>query len=287
MLQCGFTRSGNEATFYVKKTENGDLLIISIYVDDMLVTGSNTRMISEFKKEMADVFEMSYLGHMTYFLGMEISQSSTGIFISQRKYAFDLLKKFKMDRSKAISTPLVQNEKLSKVDKGDEVDPSYYRSLVGSLLYLTSSRPDLMFATSVLSRYMQSPRQIHLRATKRVLRYFKGNYDFGILYTPNENGYLQGFSDNDWAGCPDDMKSTASYVFYFGSRVFSWVSSKQDVVAQSTAESEYIAAAAAANQAIWLRKVLADLSQVQSCATIIQVDNKSAIAIAKNPVQHG
>ena len=104
------------------------------------------------------------------------------------------------------------------------------------------------------------------------------------MYTFDKNGYLQGFSDSDWAGCPDDMKSTTGYVFSFGSGVFSWVSRKQDVVAQSIVESEHIAAA---NQAVWLRKVLADLSQVQHCATIIQVDNKSAIAIAKNPVQHG
>ena len=134
------------------------------------------------------------------------------------------MRKFKLDKSKVVSTPLVQNEKLSKVDKGEEMDPSYYRSLVESLLYLTTSRPDLMFATSVLSRHMQSPGQVHLRATKRVLRYVKGTHDFGILYTFDKNGYLQGFSDSDWAGCPDDMKSTTGYVFSFGSGVFSWVS---------------------------------------------------------------
>ena len=287
LLQCGFTRSENEATLYVKKAKNGDLLIVSIYVDDMLVTGNDPRLISEFKKEMEDVFEMSDLGHMTYFLGMEISQSSYGIFISQKKYALDLLKKFNMESCKSVSTPLLQNEKLTKAEKSGEVDPSYYRSLVGSLLYLTASRPDLMFAASVLSRYMQTPSQVHLGTAKRVLRYIKGTYDLGIWYTSAENGKLQGFSDSDWAGCLDDMKSTTGYVFSMGSGVFSWVSRKQDVVAQSTAEAEYIATAAAANQAIWLRKVLADLSQIQHDATVIQVDNKSAIAMAKNPVQHG
>ena len=125
-----------------------------------------------------------------------------------------------MDKSKIVCTPLLQNEKLSKVDKGEEVDPSYYRSLVGSLLYLTASKLDLMFATSVLSRYMQSPGQAHLRAAKGVLRFVKGTHDFGILYTSDKNGYLQRFSNSDWAGCPDDMKSTTSYVFSFGSGVF-------------------------------------------------------------------
>ena len=175
---------------------------------------------------MADMFEMSDLGYMTYFLGMEVSQGSDDIFISQKRYALNLLKRFNMDKSKAVATPLVQNEVLSKDNAGVEVNSSYYRSLVGSLLYLTASRPDLMYATSVLSRYMQSPGETHLKAAKRVLRYVKGTYDFGIAYTSVKDGCLQGFSDSDWAGCPDDMKSTTGYVFSLGSGVFSWVSRK-------------------------------------------------------------
>ena len=199
LVHCGFTRSENEATLYVKRFETGELLILSIYVDDMLVARSNSRLIVDFKKEMEAVFEMSNLGLMTYFLGMEISQSSAGIFISQRKYTLDLLKKFNMKRCKSVTTPLAQNGKLSKAEKGEDVDPSHYRSLVGSLLYLTASRPDIMFAASVLSRYMQSPGQVHLGAAKRVLRYVKGTFDSGIWYTTAENGKLQGFSDSDWA----------------------------------------------------------------------------------------
>ncbi|XP_052185318.1 secreted RxLR effector protein 161-like [Diospyros lotus] len=228
----------------------------------MLVTGSNSRLIAEFKKEMEALFEMSDLGLMTYFLGMEITQSSTGIFISQRKYILDLLKKLKMKRCKSVATPLAKNGKLSKAEKGENVNLSHYRSLVGSLLYLTASRPDIMFAASVLSRYMQSPGQVHLRATKRVLSYVKGTYDSGIWYTTAENEKLQGLFDSDWAGCLNDMKNTIGYVFSTGLGVFSWVSRKQDVISQSTAEAEYMAATAAANQAIWLRKVLTDLFEL-------------------------
>nr|KYP36446.1 Copia protein [Cajanus cajan] len=134
---------------------------------------------------------------------------------------------------------------------------------------------------------MHSPSQVHFGAAKRVLRYIRGTIDYGLYFLKNESGELQGYADSDWAGSIDDSKSTSGYVFSFGSAVFFWNSKKQDVVAQSLAEAEYISAAAAANQAIWLRKILLDVGQIQDEATIIWVDNKSAISIAKNPIQHG
>ena len=287
LTQCGFRRSENEATLYVRKAENGKLLVVSLYVDDLLVTGNDYLQLQEFKGEMEKMFEMSDLGEMKYFLGMEIHQCSTGIFISQKKYALDLLKKFKMERCKVVSTPLVYNEKLSKEECGDKADPTAYRSLIGRLLYLTATRPDLMFTASLLSRFMHSPGQVHFGVAKKVLRYVKGTADYGIWFTPSENGLLQGYCDSDWAGSVDDMKSTSGYVFSLGSGVFSWNSKKQEVVAQSSAEAEYIAAAGAANQAIWLRKVLDDLEMGPREATVIKVDNKSAISMAQNPVLHG
>ncbi|RVX12855.1 Retrovirus-related Pol polyprotein from transposon RE1 [Vitis vinifera] len=229
---------------------------LSLYVDDMLVTGSNVKLLADFKMEMQDVFEMSDLGIMNYFLGMEIYQCSWGIFISQRKYAMDILKKFKLESCKEVATPLAQNEKISKNDGEKLEEPSAYRSLVGSLLYLTVTRPDLMFPASLLSRFMRGVK-------------------------------LDGYADSDWAGSVDDMKSTSGYVFTIGSGVICWNSRKQEVVAQSTTEAEYISLAAAANQAIWLRKLLADLGQEQSSPTELYCDNKSAISITQNPVQHG
>ena len=190
-------------------------------------------------------------------------------------------------KCKAVSIPLVCNEKLSKEKYGDKADPTAYRSLIGSLLYLTTTRPDLMFTASLLSRFMHSPSQVHFGVAKRVLRYVKGTADYGIWFTPSENGLLQGYCDSDWAGSVDDMKSTSGYVFSLGSGVFSWNSKKQEVVAQSSAEAEYIVAAGAANQAIWLRRVLDDLEMGPREATVIKVDNKSAISMAQNPVLHG
>ncbi|KAK9740827.1 hypothetical protein RND81_03G063400 [Saponaria officinalis] len=142
-----------------------------------------------------------------------------------------------MDKCKVMTTPLAVNEKLFKENEAKKADYSTYRGIVGCLLYLTASRPDLMFSTSLLSRFMQSPsQQLHHAAAKRVLRYLRGTKDLGIWYKPTENLELVRFSDSDWGGSIDDMRSTSGYAFTLGSGVFSWQSQKQDNVAQSTAK---------------------------------------------------
>ncbi|KAK4401281.1 Retrovirus-related Pol polyprotein from transposon RE1 [Sesamum angolense] len=254
--------------------------------DDLIYTGNNEKMIQDFKEDMMKTFEMSDLGLMHFFLGIEINQEKEGIFICQRKYTETLLKKFKMESCKTVTTPLVTGEKYQKEDGSQKVDGSMYRSLIGSLLYLTATRPDIMFATSLLSRFMQSPSQVHYAAAKRILRYLRGTKDFGIWYKSTNDAKLLGYTDSDWAGSVDDMKSTSGYTFSLGSGIFSWASKKQATVAQSSAEAEYIAAAATSNQAIWLRRILEDIGDKQEEPTTIYCDNKSAIAITKNPVQH-
>ncbi|KAL0323926.1 UNVERIFIED_CONTAM: Retrovirus-related Pol polyprotein from transposon TNT 1-94 [Sesamum calycinum] len=237
-------------------------------------------------QDMMKTFEMSDLGLMHFFLGIEINQEKEGIFICQRKYTETLLKKFKMESCKTVTTPLVTGEKYQKEDGSQKVDGSMYRSLIGSLLYLTATRPDIMFATSLLSRFMQSPSQVHYAAAKRILRYLRGTKDFGIWYKSTNDAKLVGYTDSDWAGSVDDMKSTSGYTFSLGSGIFTWASKKQATVAQSSAEAEYIAAAATSNHAIWLRRILEDIGEKQEEPTTIYCDNKSAIAITKNPVQH-
>ena len=287
LIKLGFNRSQNEATLYLKQGNNEVDLIVSLYVDDMLVTGSNEELMEKFKIEMQEIFEMSDLGIMNYFLGMEIQQCSKGIFISQKKYACDILKKFKLEACKGVASPLALNEKISR-DDGDKLEePAVFRSLVGSLLYLTATRPDLMFPAGLLSRFMSSPSNVHMGIAKRVLKYIRGTTDLGIWYMKTGGVNLNGFADSDWAGSIDDMKSTSGYVFTIGTGAICWNAKKQEVVAQSTAEAEYISLAAAANQAVWLRKLLEDLGQKQDSPVDLFCDNKSAIAIAQNPVQHG
>ncbi|KAK5819945.1 hypothetical protein PVK06_024980 [Gossypium arboreum] len=218
---------------------------------------------------------------------MEVRQIEGKIFLGQRTFALKVLSKFSMENCKPTSTPIAVGMKLSSQGDHEPVNESTYRSLVGCLLYLIATRPDILFAISMLSRFMHCCNVQHFQAAKRVLRYIKGTLDYGVLFNKAETLKLKGYTDSDWAGSSDDMKSTSGYAFTLGSTMFCWSSRKQSMVAQSTAEAEYAAAANAVNQAIWLRKILADLNLYQRKATEIFYDNKSAVAIAKNPVFHG
>nr|XP_028952583.1 uncharacterized protein LOC114822420 [Malus domestica] len=190
---------------------------------------------------------MSDLGLLHHFLGIGVIQETTGIFIHQQKYAQSLLERFNLKGCKSVATPLITNEKLCKVDGSESADECLYRRMVGSLLYLTATRPDIMYAASLLSRFMHNPTRIHMGTAKRVLR--------------EKKAILVGFCDSDWGGSEDDMRSTSGYAFTFGSGIFSWASVKQQSVALSTAEAEYVSAAMATSQAIWLRFVLKDFGE--------------------------
>ncbi|XP_034707553.1 uncharacterized mitochondrial protein AtMg00810-like [Vitis riparia] len=241
-----FVKSPREATLYVKGTD-ANLIVVSVYVDDLLVTGSNEKLVEEFKVEMLEVFEMTDLGLMSYFLGMEVKQDHDGVFISQKKYAKEILNKFHMEDCKRTSTPMNQKEKFSKDDGAEKVDESQYRSLIGCLMYLTATKPDIMFSVSLLSRFMHCASEVHFQAAKRIVRYIKATTNYGIKYSCYQNFKLHGYSDSDWAGSIDDMRSITGFCFSFGSGIFSWSSKKQDVIAQSTAEAKYVAANATIN----------------------------------------
>ncbi|GKV40993.1 hypothetical protein SLEP1_g48576 [Rubroshorea leprosula] len=230
---------------------------------------------------------MSQPWEMSYFLGMEIHQCESGIFVSQHKYALDVLKKFSMDQCKSAPTPLIQNSKLIAEDGYEKTDASIYRSLVGSLLYLTTTRLDLMYAASLLFRFMHSPSQAHFGVAKRVLRYLKGTSNYGLWFEKHKHGILHCFSNSDCARSHEDAKSTTGFVFFFGSIVFSWMSRKQEVVAQSTTEAKCIVVAKAINHVAWINKMLTNMGCYQLKPCVIHCDNNSTIAIAHNPVQYG
>ncbi|XP_061338507.1 secreted RxLR effector protein 161-like [Gastrolobium bilobum] len=185
-----------------------------------------------------------------------------------------------------VSTPMEPGLKLSKYDGGERVDPSYYRSLVGSLRYLTCTRPDLCLSVGIISRFMEDPGYTHWKAAKRILRYVKGTTSQGLHYSKSDKYKLTGYSDSDWCGDVDDRKSTAGYVFFMGNTAFTWVSKKEPIVTLSTCEAEYVAASWCVCHVIWLRNLLSKLEQGQVGATEIRVDNKSAIELAKNPINH-
>eukprot|EP00253_Pinus_taeda_P035278 PITA_35278 len=243
-------------------------------------------LIENFKAIMKEEFEITDMGLLKYFLGIEVDQNENGIFISQANYVNEVLARFNMQKSKAAITPTVMGLKLSKEDNSKDFDPSLYKSIVGSLMYLTATTPNIMHAVSLISRFMERPKEAHWQAAKRILRYVKGTKRFGILYTASKYSDLVGYTDSDWAESVDDRKSTSDYVFHIGSGAISWASKKQPIVALSTTEAKYVTATAASCQAVWMRRMLRSLGQEQTKGTVIYCDNSSAIALSKNFVFH-
>jgi len=244
-------------------------------------------MMSSFKCSIMQVFEMTDMRKMKFFLGIEVSQQNDGIFICQKKYALEILKRFGMLESREVNSPIVPGSKLSKDADGVAIDESYYKKIVGSLMYLTKIRPDLVYNVSLISRYMAKPTKLHLQAAKRILRYLKGTFDYGIMYKKVSSNDMVAYTDSDYAGDLDDRKSTYSYVFLLSSGVVSWLSKKQPIVTLSTTEAEFVAAARCASQVVWMRRVSEQLGHVQKKRTIVMCDNNSTIKLSKNHVMHG
>ncbi|KAK2981445.1 hypothetical protein RJ640_001959 [Escallonia rubra] len=246
------------------------------------VNSNCVKMFDDFKKE----FEMTYIGLVSYYLRIEVKQRDDGIFISQEAYAKEVLKRFNMENCNPISIPIEVENKLSRHIKKGPIDRTLFRSLVGCLRYLTCTRPNILYAVGYINRYMENPTTYHFKVAKRILRYLKGTIDLGVFYPASGDMKLVGYSDSDWARDMDDRKSTTGFVFYFSEAAFTWTSKKQSIVTLSTCEVEYMATTLTVCHAIWLRSLLKELSFIQNESTQIYVDNKSAIALAKNPVFH-
>ncbi|GAU11617.1 hypothetical protein TSUD_346090 [Trifolium subterraneum] len=245
--------------------------------------------IREFKVDMMREFEMTNLGHISYFLGIEFQRTSEGLILHQKKYANEILKRFEMDQCNPALTPSEPRLQLSKESEEKDVDSTEYRRLIGSLRYLCNTRPDIAYSVDIVSRYMERPKTSHLSATKRILRYIKGTMDYGIVFKKPDKRSLDliGYTNSNWCGDKDDRKSTAGYVFLYGGAPISWCSRKEPVVALSTCEAEYIAASLSACQGVWLSSLIDEISNAKCDSVILKVDNMSAINLAKNPIAHG
>lgn len=244
-------------------------------------------MMSEFKSSMLREFDMSDLGSMRFFLGIEVLQRADGIFICHKRYALEILKRFGMLESNEVNSPIIPDFKISKDEDGITVNDTYFKQLVGSLMYLTATRPDMMFVTSLISRYMAKPTELHLQAVKRALRYLKGIVNYGIHYKRGGDGKLLAFTDSDYTGDMEDRKSTSGYVFLLSSGVVSWSSKKQPIVTLFTTEVEFVAATVCACQANWMKRALKELRHGDEVYTHIKCDNSSTIKLSKNPMMHG
>ena len=234
---------------------------------------------------MTDRFEMSMMGELRFFLGFEIKQLIGGTFINQAKYIQDMLKRFGMQDAKGKPTPMPTKTHLKLNPDGKDVDQKLYRSMIGSLLYLCASRPDIVLSVGVCARYQAAPKESHLAAVHRIFRYLVHTSKFGLWYPKGATFSLCGYTDSDWAGDQDDRKSTSGACQFLGRSLVSWSSKKQNCISLSTAESEYVAAASGCTQLLWMRQTLKEFG-VNYDKVPLLCDNESAIKIAYNPVQH-
>ena len=284
LIENGFSRGKIDTTLFTKEKDS-ELLIIQIYVDDIIFGSTNESLCQEFSQVMQGEFEMSLMGELNYFLGLQIKQSNEGIFINQAKYTKDLLERFCMENSKPMSTPMSPSTKTEKDEKGKDVDQTKYRGMIGLLLYLTASRLDIMFSVCMCARFQSCSKESHLLSVKRIFRYLVGTQNLGLFYPKSVEFNLQGYSDADYDGCKIDRKSTSGACQFLRPSLVSWCCKKQNSVALSTTEAEYIAIGNCCAQVLWMKQQLEDFNLHFSLIPI-KCDNTSAINLTKNPIQH-
>jgi hypothetical protein len=262
-----------------------DLFLCQIYVDDIIFGSTNKSSCEEFSSIMIQKFKMSMMGELNYFLGFQIKQLQEGTFICQTKYIQNILKKFGMKNAKPIKTPMGTNGHLDLDTRGKSVDQKVYRSMIGSLLYLCASRPDIILLVCMCASFQENPKKVHPRAVKRIMRYLVYIPKFGLWYPKGSTFDLIGYFDADYVGCKIDRKSTSGTCKFMGRFLVSWASKKQNSVALSTAEAEYIPTGHCCAQLLWMRQTLRHYGYKLSKVPLIY-DNESAICMADNLVEH-
>ncbi|XP_059630984.1 uncharacterized mitochondrial protein AtMg00810-like [Cornus florida] len=255
IIQAGFHQSPNDNSLFVKRTTRGSTCLL-LYVDDMIITGNDVSGITSLKTYLMRSFKMKDLGPLTYFLGLEISRSKAGVSIRQKKYAEDVLSLAHLTDSKLCDTPLELKAKLRKDDGSPLPDPTMHRRLVGSLIYLTMTRPDVSHAVQIVSQFVSNPHKPHLAAVHRILCYIQGTMDRGLFYSSTSSLELRCYADADWAGCQDTRRSTTGWCMFLGSSLISWKCNKQPTVSKSSAEVENRSMSSASSEVIWLRRFL-------------------------------
>jgi hypothetical protein len=257
-----------------------------VYVDDIVITGTDTALIFQLQERLQSSFHMKDLGPLQYVLGLKVHSTTTGIFLHQHKYIQELIALAGLQEGRSVDTPLEVNVKYRR-DEGDFLsNPSLYRQLVGSLNYLTITRPDISFVVQQVSQFMQAPTHLHLATVRHIVRYLHGTSARGLFFPVDSPICLVAYSDADWAGCSDTHCSITGWCMFLGNSLVSWKSKKQDRVSKSSTESEYRAMSSACSEIIWLRGLLGKLRFPQVEPTPLHADNTSAIQIAANPVFH-
>ncbi|WVZ17643.1 hypothetical protein V8G54_010625 [Vigna mungo] len=286
LLSHNYNCSTSDNSLFLKH-DGQYLTAILIYVDDILITGNNDGEIQHITNLLHSTFRIKNLGDLTYFLGLEVARNSKGLHLSQRKYVLDILAETGMLDSSPVPTPMVHKHSATNTNQflnGDAA--ASYRRLIGKLIYLTTTRPDITFAVNHLSQFMSAPTTTHQQATTRILRYLKGTPGTGIHFPCNSTIQLKAFCDSDWATCPNTRRSVTGFTIYLGNTLISWRSKKQSTVSRSSSEAEYRSLASTVCEMQWLTYLLHDLHVTYTTPALIYCDNQSAIQIASNQVFH-
>jgi histone deacetylase 1/2 len=259
-----------------------------IYVDDIIITGSCKQAVSVLMKKLCESFAVKDLGKPSYFLGVEVTDTHNGIALTQTKYAADLLRRVNMHNCKDIATLMSSSGKLS-ISAGVLLTDNMafsYRSTVGALQYLCLTRPDIAFSVNRVCQFLATPTDVHWSAVKRILRYVKGTINLGLQIQRSSSTELSVYTDADWAGCPDDRRSTGGYAVFYGPNLVSWSSRKQPTVSRSSTKAEYKAIANGTAEVTWLQSILRELGVFQSRAPTLWCDNLGATFLTANPMFH-
>ena len=285
MLKHDFKQSHSDHTLFVKKRE-GKVTCLIIYVDDMIITGDDREEIKKLKENLFKEFEMKDLGALKYFLGIEVLRSEQGIFLRQKKYVLDLLAGTGLLECRPAETPIMTNYGLRIVEGAKLADREQYQRLVGKLIYLSHTRPDIAYAVGVMSQFMHQPQEDHMDAVLRIVRYLKGITGYGVFLEKGEDLEIDGYTDADWASNPIDRRSTGGYFTFVGGNLVTWRSKKQKVVALSSAEAEFRGMKSGLMEIMWVRRLLTEIGYPPKQKSRLFCDNKAAISISENPVQH-
>ena len=285
VLSLGFTNSRMDNSLFIYR-KGSEMAYLLLYVDDIILTASSNALRCSIMSLLSSEFAMKDLGPLNYFLGIAVTRHKGGLFLSQRKYAEEIIDRAGMSTCKPSQTPVDTKPKVGATTSAFFDDPSLYRSLAGALQYLTFTRPDISYAVQQVCLHMHAPRVDHMSALKRIIRYIQGTLDFGLHLYPSSISSLVAYTDADWGGCPDTRRSTSGYCIFLGDNLISWSAKRQPTLSKSSAEAEYRGVANVVSESCWIRNLLLELHCPVKKATLVYCDNVSAIYLSGNPVQH-
>lgn len=295
LLEIGFRQSWHDYALFTLR-HHSTVVAVLLYVDDMLITGNSESAIAQVKSHLSSRFHMKDLGQAKYFLGIEIARSASGICLSQRKYALELVSEAGLSGAKPCKIPMDQNLKITSSEFDASVpvstddplltDLAPYQRLLGRLIYLTHTRPDINYPVQVLSQFMHAPKSSHMDMALKIVKYLKGTPGLGIFMPSKKDFQLTAFCDSDWALCPMSRRSLTGFCIKLGGSLISWRTKKQATVSRSSSEAEYRAMATAVCEIVWLYGLLGDLWMIVPRPIPLYCDNEAVVHIANNPIFH-